>query len=163
MIWFGVTFTRDFSKIMFFYIILIKFLKKFFVEMGQNLHSKSPNLENTPFSKSNKKIWSILFWFKFKTFLEQNIKVLQNCGKLGKNSEISLFYKQKSRGRIISQQRVKQIAGPRNSKFSLFYKQKSRGRIILQQRVCGVNEKLVRCEKRCEIKTLLSPEGFSHA
>ena len=27
----------------------------------------------------------------------------------------------------------------------------------------GVDKKIVRCEKKCEIKTLLSPEGFSHA
>ena len=33
-------------------------------------------------------------------------KMLKNSGKLGKNIEISLFCKQKCRGRIISQQRV---------------------------------------------------------
>jgi len=32
--------------------------------------------------------------------------MLQNSRKLGKNVEISIFCKQKSRGRIISQQRV---------------------------------------------------------
>ena len=37
--------------------------------------------------------------------------MLQNCGKSGKNTEILPFYKQKCRGRIISQQRVHQLGG----------------------------------------------------
>ena len=62
--------------------------------MAQNLHSKLPKLENTTFSKSNQKIWSQPFRFKFETFLEQNIKMLKNCEKSGKNTEILPFYKQ---------------------------------------------------------------------
>ena len=40
--------------------------------MGQNLQSKLPSLKNISFSKSNHEIWSYLFQFKFKAFLELN-------------------------------------------------------------------------------------------